>query len=175
MFILKYYKKSEHDMEKPSILIVVVSDTIYRGEKEDLSGRKAKEMLENNGFPVKNTIVIPNSPKEIIRIIQKNKDVDVILFIGGTGISPRDQTIDTLEKISWRYIPGFGEVFRHFTMHKDIGKAVYSRAAAFSTTDQIFIAVPGSPDSIKIAVDIIVDSIEHLVKELRRFEGKHEH
>ena len=166
---------SEHDMEKPSIMIVVVSDTIYRGEKEDSSGKNAREMLEKRGFPVKNVIVIPNSPKEIIKTIEYNKDVDAILFIGGTGISPRDQTIDTLEKISWRHIPGFGEVFRHFTMHKDVGKAVYSRAAAYATTSQIFIAIPGSPDSIKIAIDIIDGSLEHLVKELRRFEGKHEH
>jgi len=165
----------EFDMKKPSIMIVVVSDTIYRGEIKEETGRNAREMLEKKGFPVKNIIVIPNSPKEIIKIIEKNRDVDAILFIGGTGISPRDQTIDTLEKISWRHIPGFGEVFRHFTMHHDLGKAVYSRAAAFATIDQIFIAIPGSPDSIKIAIDIIDESLEHLVKELRRFEGKHEH
>ncbi|RLG89814.1 MAG: MogA/MoaB family molybdenum cofactor biosynthesis protein [Thermoprotei archaeon] len=158
---------------KPNFTIVVVSDSVYKGLKKDVSGEIAKNILEENGYIVIDKIIIPNSAKEIVKVIRTAKS-DILLFIGGTGPSPRDITIDTIEALAWRKIPGFGELFRYLS-YKEIGfRGIISRSELYILPDgRITIVLPGSVNAVKLGLKIIIEIIDHLYEEAKRFEGEH--
>ncbi len=162
-------------MEKPCFCIPVVSDSVYKGEKKDVSGILARDKLISLGYTVKEYIIVPNSYREIHKQVLNmvKKGCDALLVIGGTGPSPRDISIDVVEELSWRKLPGFGELFRRCTFEKEGYIAVYSRAGAYVVGDSIVFVVPGSPNAVEVALDIIVHTVDHIVEEIRRYEGKH--
>ncbi|MCD6301418.1 MAG: MogA/MoaB family molybdenum cofactor biosynthesis protein [Staphylothermus sp.] len=141
--------------------------------KKDESGEIAKSFLVEHGYPVSEKIVIPNSTREIIKVIRTTK-TDALLFIGGTGPSPRDITVDALENLSWRKIPGFGELFRYLS-YKEIGfRGIISRSELYILPDgRIAVVLPGSINAVKLGLKIIVEIIDHLYEEAKRFEGPH--
>ncbi len=160
-------------VNKPSFTIIVVSDSVYKGMKKDESGEIARSFLEENGYTVREKIIVPNDAREIMRVIRMNES-DVLLFIGGTGPSPRDITIDTIEGLSWRKIPGFGELFRYLS-YKEIGfRGIISRSELYILPDgRIAIVLPGSVNAVKLGLKIIIEIIDHLYEEAKRFEGEH--
>ncbi len=155
-------------------LVVVVSDSVYHGLKKDVSGESAVKTLRGRGYEVLDKVVIPNDPKEIIRVLRNYRGVDVYLFIGGTGPSPRDLTIDTLEDIAWRRIPGFGEFFRKLSFEEIGFRAIISRAELFILhSGEVAVALPGSKNAVETGLKILVEIIDHLIEETRRFHGEH--
>jgi molybdenum cofactor biosynthesis protein B len=155
--------------------VVVVSDTIYQDRSKDVSGIKASEIINSKGYKVRDLVYIPNNFKEIVRIIMNiPEDVDVVVFIGGTGPSPRDITIDVIDSMAWRKLPGFGELFRRISHETEGIKAILSRAELYITSNgKILVALPGSPKAIEIGLNLLLSIIEHLVEEIKRFEGVH--
>ncbi len=154
--------------------ILVVSDSVYRGDREDLSGKLARRTIEDRGYRVLRHSVVPNDYKQILDSVQEMvKECDVVLVIGGTGPSPRDISIDVVEKLSWRYLPGFGELFRYLTFKKHGYKAIYSRAGLYVVNRSAVAVVPGSPDAVELALEILVGTIDHVIEEIRRLEGIH--
>ncbi len=157
-----------------SVCIVVVSDAVYSGVREDVSGEKAREFLVSRGYVVKWKRVVPNSYQLIHRaVLDGVRDCDCVLVIGGTGVSPRDISVDVVAEMAWRKIPGYGELFRLLTYEREGFKAVYSRAEAFIVDESIVYTTPGSPKAVEIALEIIVNTIDHLVEEARRYTGAH--
>ncbi len=157
-----------------SFYVVVVSDQVFKGKKNDISGEKACEAIASKGYVVKDKIIVPNKFREVIRTIYRLKDADVIVFIGGTGLGPRDLTIDVIESIAWRKIPGFGEFFR-LKSYEEIGyRGLLSRAEAYVLGDgRVVVVLPGSPNAVSLGLEIFLNMVEHLVEETRRFEGPH--
>ena len=154
--------------------ILVVSDSVYSGEKEDVSGRLAKSIIEDKGYIVNKYTIIPNDYKLILhKVLDLVKECDVVIVIGGTGPSPRDISIDVIEKISWRTLPGFGEIFRYLTFKRQGFKAIYSRAGLYIVDKSAVIVTPGSPDAVKTALEIVLESIDHVIEEIRRLKGIH--
>ena len=160
---------------KPCFCILVVSDSVYKGLCRDVSGARAREVLSRLGYSVREHVVVPNSYREIhARILGFVKQgCDAILVIGGTGPSPRDISVDVVEELSWRSLPGFGELFRRLSFDREGYVAVYTRAAAYLVGDSVVFVVPGSPRALEIALDIIVNTVDHIVEEVRRYEGRH--
>jgi len=157
-----------------SFYIVVVSDRVYSGLAIDESGELASKIIVDKGYVVRGKTVIPNNPREIVKILRSVMDVDVILFIGGTGLSPRDITIDSLEAFAWRKIPGFGELFRLKSFETIGYRGLLSRAEAYVLVDgRIVVGIPGSVDAVKLALEILLGLIDHALKEIRRFEHEH--
>lgn len=154
--------------------ILVVSDSVYSGEKKDVSGKLAKSIIESKGYIVSNYAITPNDYKLILsKVLDLVKDCDVVVVIGGTGPSPRDISIDVVEKISWRNLPGFGEIFRYLTFKRQGFKAIYSRAGLYIVNKSVVIVTPGSPDAVKTALEIVLESIDHVIEEVRRLKGPH--
>ncbi len=155
-------------------LVVVVSDRVYSGEAEDVSGARAVEIIRDKNYVVEDKIVVPNRFRDILKIIQSYRDVDVIVFIGGTGPSPRDVTVDAIESIAWRWIPGFGEYFRSESF-KQIGyRGLLSRSELFLLGDgRAVLVLPGSPDAVVLGLNIFLEIVDHLLEEARRFEKPH--
>lgn len=155
--------------------ILVVSDAIYYGRSKDVSGERAKEFLEEHGYIVVDKIIVPNNYTMIHRgLLELLNKVDVIIAIGGTGPSPRDITVDVIESLAWRTIPGFGEIFRLISYEREGIHAITSRAGMYLIGDKVVVAIPGSPSAIEIAIrEIIVKIIDHIIEEVRRYSGPH--
>jgi len=155
--------------------IIVVSDTVYEGKKQDVSGEMARKILEDKGYVVVEKKIVPNRYREILRAINDLAGkTDFIVAIGGTGPSPRDITVDVIENIAWRKIPGYGEIFR-IKSYEEIGmRGAISRAELYLLLDGTPVAItPGSTGAVKLALSLLTEIIDHLVEESHRYEGSH--
>ncbi|MGB9827105.1 MAG: MogA/MoaB family molybdenum cofactor biosynthesis protein [Thermosphaera sp.] len=156
-----------------SVDIIVVSDRVYEGLAEDTSGSVARRIVERKGYNVENFMVIPNSHRELLRVLRNAKS-RVIIFIGGTGPGPRDITVDVVSQVAWRHLPGFGEIFRAKSFEVKGYRGVLTRSELFILHDgRIVVCLPGSPEAVELGVNILLNILEHLVEEVDRFEGVH--
>lgn len=162
---------------RPAFYVVVVSDTVCQDPSKDVSGKKAVEIIASRGFRVIGLDYIPNSFKEIVRKVMNassDSDVDVLIFIGGTGPSPRDITVDVVEAMAWRRLQGFGELFRMVSYEVEGARAILSRAELYILPNgKVAVVLPGSPKAIEIGLKLLLEVVEHLVDEVKRFEGMH--
>ena len=96
------------------------------------------------------------------------EDLDVAVFSGGTGITPTDITIETVTPFFEKTLPGFGEFFRRISFDRVGSAAVLSRAVAGVAQGKALFCIPGSPDAVKTAVEmLILPEAPHIVKHAR--------
>jgi len=162
----------QHKYENIKFSVIIVSDTRYQQLKakkrvEDLTTPLIKKLLTENNYILQNQYIIPNEKTEITQlllfIIEAN-DSDFILFSGGTGIGPKDITIETLQPLLEKEMPGFGELFRHFS-YEEIGPgAMLSRATAGIIEKKIIFILPGNPNAVETALKkLILPEVDHLL------------
>lgn len=149
--------------------VLTISDT--RTMDTDKSGILIGEFLRESGHVAVERTVIPDDAhviREIVLDACQNPDIDVILANGGTGISPRDVTIETVRELFDKEITGFGELFRMLSYTEDIGSsAMMSRAIAGIRQRTAIFAVPGSSGAVKLAMrKLILPELSHVVYEL---------
>ena len=116
--------------------------------------------------------IVPDEPsrmRPLLMSLRDRDDVDVILMTGGTGITSRDQTYETVSGLLDKPLPGYGEIFRMLS-YQDIGPAaILSRAIGGLMGRKVLLTMPGSPAAVRLAMEkIIVPQIPHLVREGRR-------
>ncbi|MCC7350866.1 MAG: MogA/MoaB family molybdenum cofactor biosynthesis protein [Phycisphaerales bacterium] len=150
--------------------IITLSDT--RTPQTDRSGQTIQRLLIENGHTTSAYHLIPDEAKQLSRLARSlldRDDVDVILTNGGTGISPRDQTIDALQQLFDKQLPGFGELFRMLS-HQQIGSAaMLSRAVAGFVAGKPIFCLPGSTKAVELALTgLILPELRHLLAELRK-------
>ena len=163
----------EHKQKSPksvSCTVLTISDT--RTEQDDESGRLIRQTLSENGHRVTSHCILKNEADSIKRKIHellKEEGLQVIIATGGTGVSHKDITTDTIAPILEKKLNGFGELFRFLT-YNDIGTAsIMSRAIAGVIEGKVIFCLPGSPEAINLAMDkIILPEIGHLVREATR-------
>lgn len=162
-----------HDVKSVSVncLILTISDT--RTLETDKSGILIQSLLEENKHKVKDRIVIQDESEKIRQYILdgcQKPDVDVILTNGGTGVSKRDVTIETLQGLLDKELTGFGELFRMLSYTEDIGAAaMMSRAIAGVHDDTAIFSTPGSSGAVKLAMNkLILPELSHVVHELKK-------
>lgn len=155
-----------------SAAVLTVSDT--RTEETDKSGIHIKKLLKQAGHMTIDYAIVPDDQTAIAERIQKwlcNNEIDLIIVTGGTGIAPRDVTIETVYPFFKKEIPGFGEIFRYLSFTEDIGtKAMLSRAAAGTTgEDKLLFALPGSRGAVDLAMKrLILPEAAHLLHEVKK-------
>ncbi|SHF79128.1 MogA/MoaB family molybdenum cofactor biosynthesis protein [Ornithinibacillus halophilus] len=152
-------------------MIITISDT--RTEASDKSGKLMQEFLEQEGHQVIAKEIIPDEIddiKEQIEIGCKDPEIDVILTNGGTGIAPRDVTVETVQSILEKEIPGFGEIFRMLSYQEDIGSAaILSRAIAGVRESTAIFSTPGSSGAVRLAMNkLILPELSHVVREIKK-------
>ncbi|WEU40928.1 MAG: molybdenum cofactor biosynthesis protein MoaB [Candidatus Odinarchaeum yellowstonii] len=160
---------------KISFAIVIVSDSRYtqfiNGELiDDATTPLIKDLIYKNGFTVHSTHYIPDERSEITKkLIQLlSSNVNVILFSGGTGLAKRDVTVETLEPLFEKKIPGFGELLRNLSYEKISSAAMLTRSTAGILKDKIIFCLPGSPDAVKLALEkLILPECGHILKHLK--------
>ena len=163
--------RREARVDRLSFALLVTSDAVYEGRREDRVTPLVAEELGRSGHRLVARLAAPNNIYAIMRdtlILVTRDDVDVVLVTGGTGPRPRDVTIDALERIADRRLPGFGEEFRRRSLAEVGFNALLSRAEAYIIAGKPVFATPGSPDAVKTALSIILGIVGHLVYELRR-------
>lgn len=157
---------------RPNIGIIIATDS-NQTEKGDI----AKELLEKAGFKVTDFKVVKNLEiKDALSAMLENKDVESIICLGGTGISPHDKTVEALNEVGTQHLPGYGEYLRLLTQEKWKGHEdklgllfIDTRANAVVADGKIVFAVPGSPDATKLAVSrIIIPGLPSLQGQLKK-------
>ncbi|AXI10368.1 molybdenum cofactor biosynthesis protein [Oceanobacillus sp. 143] len=160
----------QHAM-KVSCAVVTVSDT--RNEETDKSGKLMKALLEESGHEINYYTIIPDDKETITNTMEhavQLEDIDAVLVNGGTGISGRDVTIEAIQPLLDKELPGYGELFRYLSYQYDIGTAsMLSRAIAGVVNNRIIFATPGSTGAVKLAMErLILPELVHAVKEITK-------
>ncbi len=163
----------EHKQEAPKSVtcaIIIISDT--RTEQTDESGKLIKQKLSQNGHEVAFYTILKNEAdsikKQIDELLQKG-ELQVIITSGGTGVSHRDITVETVSPVLEKKLDGFGELFR-FLSYQEIGtSSIMSRAIAGVARGKVILCLPGSLAAVNLAMDkVILPEIGHLVREATR-------
>jgi len=170
---------AEHKAEAQGQLnfaVIICSTSRYEetsktGRADDASGDLIIKMLRENGHRVTMRRIIPDDKEQIQRVLMralKSRKVDAIIFSGGTGVSPKDVTIEAVKPMLEKEIPGFGEIFR-FLSYKKIGSAaILTRALAGTCRGKAIFCLPGSSDSVSLALEkLIIPEAGHIIKHAR--------
>jgi molybdenum cofactor biosynthesis protein B len=151
------------------VLTVTVSDT--RTEANDEGGARLRALLADAGFSLVPHHITPDEPERLRAIVDEVCDrdlADVVITTGGTGIAPRDSTLEALEALFEKRLDGFGEAFRHLSYAQVGARAILSRAAAGVVRGRLVAALPGSPRAVELAVTaLLVPTLVHAVALLR--------
>lgn len=148
-----------------SARIVVCSDSISSGKGEDRAGEVICEKLEKQGVNVLGKIIIPDD-RDLIKQQAKEaaeSGVDLVIFTGGTGLSPRDVTPEALEEILDRRIPGIEEAIRNYGQQRT-PYAMLSRSLAGQVGNTVILALPGSTSGAGESIDAIFPAFLHVFK-----------
>ena len=148
--------------------VIVCSDTISEGKKEDNAGKAIIAKLDECNVTVEAYIIIPDE-KEIIQDKAKkfaSDGMDLVIFTGGTGLSARDVTPEALNEIIERKIPGIEEAIRSYGQERT-PYSMLSRSVAGTINDTLVLALPGSTDGAKESMDAIFPSILHIFRILK--------
>lgn len=146
---------------------------IEAGEKEvnDLGGDSIVEMLKSAKQNVLFKKIIADDEtmiQDAVMFVMGLPELDVAIFSGGTGITPTDITIETVTPFFEKTLPGFGELFRRISFERVGSAAVLSRATAGVVKGKVVFCIPGSPDAVKTAVEmLILPEAPHIVKHAR--------
>ncbi len=143
--------------------VIVCSDTISAGQKEDKAGKAIIEKLEESNVTISEYVVIPDE-KEGIQDKAKNyvsQGIDIVIFTGGTGLSKRDVTPEALENVIERKIPGIEEAIRSYGQNRT-PYSMLSRSVAGTIGNTLVLALPGSTNGAKESMDAIFPSVLHV-------------
>tara|TARA_B100001996_G_scaffold359983_1_gene325674 strand:- start:511 stop:1011 length:501 start_codon:yes stop_codon:yes gene_type:complete len=142
---------------KVNIALLTVTDS--RTLKNDKSGSILVQKIGKAGHNLVYRKICKDDKKNIKKILKKwitEKNVDVIITTGGTGLTGRDITPEAIEEIADKHIPGFGEVFRTLSL-KTVGtSSIQSRACAVLAKGKYIFALPGSSGGVTDAWDKIL-------------------
>ncbi|MEA2022256.1 MAG: molybdopterin adenylyltransferase [Candidatus Caldatribacteriota bacterium] len=143
--------------------ILTVSDKGSQGEREDLSGKKIKEIVSEIDGEVKYYKIIPDDQelikKELIKAVD-NMHLDLIFTTGGTGLAKRDVTPDATSEVIEKIVPGISEIIRSESFKKT-NRAILSRAISGIRGECLIINLPGSPKGVKESLEIILEALPH--------------
>lgn len=149
-------------------VVIVCSDTISAGQKEDKAGKAIIAKLESCDVSISDYIIIPDE-KEIIQAKAKyyqEQGIDLIIYTGGTGLSVRDVTPEALKPILDRNIPGIEEAIRNYGQNR-MPYAMLSRSVAGTIKDSLVLALPGSTNGAKESMDAIFPAALHIFRILK--------
>ena len=165
-------KKGENLLYHPKVFkfcIITLSDRASRGEYEDLSGPRICELISEHFAEKKRkckikNIVIPDDAAQLIETFTNavNENYDAIITTGGTGIGPRDITVETIQPLLDKEIPG---IMEHIRMKYGAEKpnALLSRGVAGIKNQSLIYTLPGSVKAVNEYMHEILKTFEHLV------------
>ena len=170
---------AKHKAEAPKIInfaVITCSTSRYKeltetGKASDPSGDLITQLIRKNGQRVTLRRLVSDDKLMIQQAIikaLKSRKTDVIITTGGTGISPTDVTIEAVQPLLDKEIPGFGQLFRTISYEKIGSPAVLTRALAGTARGKAIFCLPGSPQSVSLALEtLILPEAGHILKHAR--------
>jgi molybdenum cofactor biosynthesis protein MoaC len=153
--------------------ILVSSDAAAAGNREDKSGQVIREMLTSHNIEIADHQIVPDETEAIQHHIRNwvSQDIPFIFTTGGTGLGPRDTTVEAVRAIIEKEANGITEAMRtHGQMRTPL--AMMSRAVAGSVKETLIVTLPGSPSGVRESLDAILPAVFHARKMLKG--GGHE-
>lgn len=154
--------------DKFNCLVITLSDRAYSGEYKDLSGPLVKELIDQYfkdcGWEMESKIeVIPDDVAMLRQLVNvSSQTYNVIITTGGTGIGPRDYTVDVVSKLLDIEIPGIMELIRvKYGMDKP--NALLSRGVAGIKDKSLIYTLPGSVKAVKEYMGEILKTLQHAI------------
>jgi molybdenum cofactor biosynthesis protein B len=150
--------------------LLTVSDS--RAFRDDVSGRRLRELAEAAGHRVVATELVRDERDEIdaaVRRLLALDTTDLVVVTGGTGFAPRDVTLEALQPLLERRLDGFGELFRFLSYAQVGAAAMLSQAAAGLVGQRALFILPGSPKAVELAMEkLILPAVGHLLALVRQ-------
>jgi molybdenum cofactor biosynthesis protein B len=169
-----------HKAKAPKVLnfgIYICSTSRYKAIEQgeavisDVGGDTLVDLLKNASQNVLFKKIIADDEtmiQDAVMYALGLSDLDVAIFSGGTGITPTDITIETVTPFFEKTLPGFGEFFRRISFDRVGSAAVLSRAVAGVAKGKALFCIPGSPDAVRVGVEmLILPEAPHIVKHAR--------
>jgi molybdenum cofactor biosynthesis protein MoaC len=155
--------KSDKKMPDNIICAVLVSsDSAANGGREDVSGKLMKELLEKEGAFVKDYQILPDDKEKLKQQILDwvAEDIPFIFTTGGTGLGPRDVTVEAVSEIIEKEAIGIAEAIRSYGQMRTM-TAMMSRAIVGSVKQTLIITLPGSPKGVQESLEAILPTVFH--------------
>lgn len=153
------------DASSLKVAVIVCSDTISKGEKEDRSGKIIVEKMQAYQVQMHDYIIIPDDIEQIQNHIKNyaSASSDLIIITGGTGVSPKDLTPEAVRPLLDKEIPGISEVIRHYGQQRT-PYSMLSRSIAGFMGETLILALPGSTSGASESIDAVFPALFHLFK-----------
>ena len=149
--------------------VVTLSDKGFKGERIDTSGPRAAEMLKQAGYEIVEMVLLPDEQKLIEKELKRLADqrqVDLIVTSGGTGMSLRDCTPEATLAVATRNVPGIAEAIRAGSM-QITKRAMLGRGASVLRNNTLIVNLPGSKKAVEESMEIVLPELEHGLKILK--------
>jgi molybdenum cofactor biosynthesis protein B len=165
------HKKHSAASFNAAVITLSTSRAKDRDSAPDKSGDIIQKLLEKQGHAVVVRKLFPDGKSRLraaVRKLAKDKNVHVIITTGGTGLSPTDVTIEAVQDLLEKELPGFNALFTQLSYAQVKSAAILSRAIAGSINGKIIFCLPGSPRACELAMEsIILPELGHIFHMLR--------
>jgi molybdenum cofactor synthesis domain-containing protein len=150
--------------------ILVVSDGVAAGVREDAAGPRLESRLTGAGYTVVERRLVPDGIDSVSAALWEMVDdfAGLVVTTGGTGFSPRDLTPEATLLVLDREAPGLGEAMRQVN---PLGRL--SRARAGTAGRSLVLNLPGSPKGAVECLDAVLDVLAHALELLAGSDGPH--
>lgn len=133
-------------------------------EADDLSGKVILDRVNE----CKHTARYQLLPDGLdLREAVEKSDADAVVICGGTGLTPLDLTLEAVEPLFEKTLPGFGEIFRYRSLEEVGTRAMLTRASAGVYHGRAVFCLPGSPGAARLGIDLILAEINHIIGHIR--------
>ena len=153
--------------------IITLSDAGYAGRREDKSGPVIRALLEEAGYTVVHTALLPDGVEPLAGELKRLCDgdiADLVLTTGGTGFSPRDLTPEATRAVTERPAPGIAEAMRWNSL-QITPRAMLSRGEAGIRKGALIVNLPGSPKAARECLEFILPALGHGLEILKGSAG----
>ena len=154
-----------------NVAVLVCSDSVSSGKKKDSAGKTVTEKLEKLGLIISQYDIIPDEIRDIQNSVNQlcKKKMDLIILVGGTGLSKRDITPEAIIPLIDRRIPGIEEAIRSYGQERT-PFAMLSRSVVGFKGETLLMALPGSTNGAAESIDAVFPSVLHLFQLLNGFD-----
>lgn len=157
---------------KLTAAVLTISDSSFRGQREDLSGPRLQQCLIEAGFEVVAKKVLPDETQQIAAALRTlATQARFVVTTGGTGIAIRDVTPEATQRVCDRLLDGVAELMRAEGL-KQTPFAALSRGVCGTIGTSIVLNLPGNPNGAEQSLKTVLPLISHALDLLA---GKTEH
>jgi molybdopterin adenylyltransferase len=144
-------------------IVITVSDSAFAGHREDLSGPAVADFLDEHGFEVRGSAIVPDDAAQIRdAVLDACPRANVVVTTGGTGIASRDITPEVTREICDKLIEGIPERMRAEGL-KHTPLAPLSRGVCGTRESTLILNLPGSPKGAVESLAAVINLLPHII------------